>query len=443
MFLNCNGIDFAYSANKTVLNGVSFSLKKGETLAIVGASGCGKSTLLRVLSGILPNSDNCGLQGTVEIDSMTPDQYRRTGKLAFMFQEATLMPHLTVKQNIELPLKIKGQSNEPKISKLMEEVGLTEYANYLPKQLSGGMKTRVSLARAFVDEPELLLLDEPFSALDIGWKSDLYKRLVSLFHTTLVFVTHDVQEAILLANEIIVLTRKGFIETTFPVKSIPKISDRVNDIAGLVTNENFNILFSAIQQRIITDAERALTTEVESKKIIDAIEDSAGNIEKEKSFRSDATNIIRAYANTRYLNAILTDSFKKAKTDYFKYNLLWDILEYTNLSSDAHQQYFDYYFENISQFADMSRSWYKTENDEAFFQILKGRIESRKGFNQNKKWIYVCDLYAVKNLSELIPFLDEIINGNIEEVNFPLAIQAAKLVKAKMKNEKQDIVHIA
>lgn len=437
MFVNSQHINFAYTAGMPVLNDISFSLPKGETLAIVGASGCGKSTLLRILSGILTNYES-----KISIDGLTPDQYRQTGKLAFMFQEATLMPHLTVKQNIELPLKIKGHSNEQKINHLIETVGLTEYANYLPKQLSGGMKTRVALARAFVTEPELLLLDEPFSALDIGWRSDLYKRLVSLFHTTLIFVTHDVQEAILLADEIIVLNRKGVIETKFSVKSTHNITERANDIAGFVKDEAFNGLFPALQQSIITDTERDLMTNEESNRIVEAIKSSAGDVVKENSFNSDLIKI-RKHSNSSYLNTILTEAFNKAKTDGFKYNLLWDILEYTNLSNEAHQLYFDYYIGNVSQFSEKSRGWYKAESDETFFQILKGRIETTKGFNQNKKWIYVCDLYAVRNLPELIPFLDEIINGKIEEINFPLAKQAANQVKAKMKNEKQDTIHIA
>jgi len=207
--IQAKDISFQYAEGKQVLQNISFDLKKGKTLAIVGASGCGKSTLLRIISGILPCTNSNRLQGTLLVENLTPDQYRQTGKLAFMFQEATLMPHLTVRENIELPLKIKGSNDPQKVADLIKAVGLEEYTNYLPKQLSGGMKTRVALARAFVTEPELLLLDEPFSALDIGWKSDLYKRLVSLFHTTVVIVTHDVQEAILLADDIIVLNRKG------------------------------------------------------------------------------------------------------------------------------------------------------------------------------------------------------------------------------------------
>jgi len=253
MFLNCNYINFSYTSNKTVLDGISFSLEKGETLAIVGASGCGKSTLMRILSGILYNTNGNSLQGKVKIDGLTPDQYRQTGKLAFMFQESTLMPHLTVKQNIELPLKIKGQSNEQKICDLIKAVGLTEYANYLPKQLSGGMKTRVALARSFTTIPELLLLDEPFSGLDIAWKSKLYVELERLREetaTTVLVVTHDVQEALLLADHVIVMNRLGGIETLKEIMSNYTIMQRVNDISGYM-NSVYESYFLPIQDAII------------------------------------------------------------------------------------------------------------------------------------------------------------------------------------------------
>ena len=253
MFIKVQNLSYSYSDNKSVLNNIDFELEKGKTLAIVGASGCGKSTLLRIISGILPIMNSNPSHNGIWIDEKTPDQYRQTGKLALMFQEATLMPNLTVKENIELPLEIKGTSNSIRVTELMRAVGLEEFSNYLPKQLSGGMKTRVALARAFVTEPELLLLDEPFSALDIGWKSDLYKRLVSLSHTTIVIVTHDVQEAILLADRIIVLNRKGRIQAKFNVNTTTSIKDRVNDIAGFVTDKSFEELFPALQNSIILE----------------------------------------------------------------------------------------------------------------------------------------------------------------------------------------------
>lgn len=258
MFLNSQHLNFAYTEQKPVLNDITFSLAKGKTLAIVGASGCGKSTLLRILSGILPNTNDNSLQGDISIDNLSPDQYRQTGKLAFMFQEATLMPHLTVKQNIELPLTIKANTNEQKTNNLIKSVGLEEYSNYLPKQLSGGMKTRVALARSFSTNPELLLLDEPFSALDIAWKSKLYVELEKLREetdTSVVVVTHDVQEALLLADHVIVMNSFGGIETQKEIKSDYSITQRVNNISGYM-NSVYESYMLPIQDAIINGQNR-------------------------------------------------------------------------------------------------------------------------------------------------------------------------------------------
>jgi len=350
---------------------------------------------------------------------------------------------LTVRQNIELPLKIKGNNDPHKVAELIKAVGLEEYANYLPKQLSGGMKTRVALARAFVTEPELLLLDEPFSALDIGWKSDLYKRLVSLFHTTVVIVTHDVQEAILLADEIIVLNRKGSLQAKFSVNSTISISNRVSDITGFVNDRVFQELYPALQQAIILEEERQSITNHKIDEILNIISQSSGDNLREDLIESKLLDAVREFANSESVNKILVDAFSKAKTDRLRYILLWDILEYTNLSNEAHQQYFEYYIDNINHFSNMSRQWYKTKTDETFFQTLKGRIETTNGYNQNKKWIYICDLYAVSQLQKVGLYLDDIENGKIESVNFPLAKLAVKQIKEKMKNAKQDSIHIA
>lgn len=258
MFLCANNVSFGYSFANTVLQDLSFSLPKESTLAIVGASGCGKSTLLRLISGILPGSGQ-PLTGSITIDGKTPDQYRKSGKMSFMFQEATLMPNLSVFENLIMPLKIKRDNDLAFAYELLEAVGLNEFENYLPKELSGGMKTRVSLARAFVTKPELLLLDEPFSALDIGWKSNLYKSLTSLFATTKIIVTHDVQEAILLADKIIVLGRNGCIQKVFDVDSALSSSERICDIPGFLKSDTFNKLNPLLQNAIILK-EDAVTT---------------------------------------------------------------------------------------------------------------------------------------------------------------------------------------
>jgi ABC-type nitrate/sulfonate/bicarbonate transport system ATPase subunit len=253
MFLENRHINFSYSSGRRVLSDITLSLPKGETLAIVGASGCGKSTLLRIISGILPNAKSNYLQGEISVGGLTPDQYRQLGKLTFMFQEATLLPHLTVKQNIELPVKIKRDSNEEKVNNLIKAVGLEEYSGYLPKQLSGGMRTRVALARSFSTNPELLLLDEPFSALDIAWKSKLYVELEKLreeTNTTVVMVTHDVQEALLLADHVIVMNSFGGIEARKEIKTDYTIMRRVNNISGYM-NSVYESYMLPIQDAII------------------------------------------------------------------------------------------------------------------------------------------------------------------------------------------------
>lgn len=253
MSIQISNLSFAYSASQSVLQNISFELEKGKTLAIVGASGCGKSTLLRIISGILPSTNSNHLQGTLLVENQTPDQYRQTGKLGFMFQEATLMPQLTVKQNIELPLRIKGSKDPKKLYGLIKAVGLEEFANYLPKQLSGGMKTRVALARSFSTNPELLLLDEPFAALDIAWKSKLYFELEKLreeTNTTVLLVTHDVQEALLLADHVIVMNGFGGIETRKEIKSDYSIMHRVKNISGYMNSVYENYMLP-IQDAII------------------------------------------------------------------------------------------------------------------------------------------------------------------------------------------------
>jgi len=212
MFIKVENIVFSYDKGKNVIDNVSFSLRKGETLAVVGASGSGKSTLLRINAGILPNNHNNLLQGQVIINNKSASEYLRGGKLSFMFQEPTLFPNLNVKENIELPLKINKQTNPDKINYIIEAVGLQKFKNYLPQNLSGGMKTRVSLARSFVTNPELLLLDEPFSSLDVAWRDALYSELMQLKgenDTTVILVTHDISEALKLSDKVLCLSFDG------------------------------------------------------------------------------------------------------------------------------------------------------------------------------------------------------------------------------------------
>jgi NitT/TauT family transport system ATP-binding protein len=247
MFLKVNNLSYTYPKGSKVLDSLSFRIRSNETLAVVGASGCGKSTLLRLISGIIkPNN----AANEISINGLAPHEYVASGKLGFMFQDPTLFPNLTVRDNIALPLKIKNIKNDNVLESVIEKIGLTEHTNSLPNVLSGGMKTRTALARTFVVKPELILLDEPFSSLDIKWKHFLYQELELLkqqFTTTVVIVTHDIYEALLLSNHIIVLGNNGkVLDEIYVQAKLPRVFE-LNSIASLQTE------FSHIQNLILNN----------------------------------------------------------------------------------------------------------------------------------------------------------------------------------------------
>lgn len=215
-FITAADVHFAYGEGPAVLNGLSFNftLKKGQTLAVVGGSGSGKSTLLRLIAGLLPGQQQDRFSGQISVGGMSPVDYRHAGGLSFIFQDPTLLDHMTVEQNIALPLMTKRAKADhaEDLHTVMEVVGMHAHAHRLPHELSGGMRTRVSLARAFVNAPDVLLLDEPFSALDIAWKSRLYGYFMDLrarYNTTSVLVTHDIQEAVILGDHVLVIGNNG------------------------------------------------------------------------------------------------------------------------------------------------------------------------------------------------------------------------------------------
>jgi len=237
MQLLIENLTFSYSSDRMVLRDIELMASSRETIAVVGLSGCGKSTLLRLCCGILPQSKHQVIQGSIKINEQDPETYVKQGKVGFMFQEPALLANCTVNENIALPLSLK---NDPDKDRLCEEVtgkvGLKDYSNYLPAQLSGGMKTRVALARTFINKPEFLLLDEPFGALDISWKFHLYGELFNLiseYNPMVMLVTHDIQEALLLSNHIILLGKNGMIREEIKIdKPLTRVLD-VNGLAGL------------------------------------------------------------------------------------------------------------------------------------------------------------------------------------------------------------------
>jgi NitT/TauT family transport system ATP-binding protein len=193
-----------------VLDGVSFSAGEGEFVALVGPSGCGKTTLLKIIGGLLRPS-----AGDVAVDSRTPEQARSTGEFGFVFQRPVLLPWRNVIDNVRLPLEILNggrrnrQVRDP--ADVLDRLGLTGFASSKPTALSGGMQQRVALARALVFGPRVLLMDEPFAALDeiLRERMDLeFRRLAEELRQTVVLVTHNISEAALLADKIVVLSAR-------------------------------------------------------------------------------------------------------------------------------------------------------------------------------------------------------------------------------------------
>lgn len=198
-----NHVSKVYSNGTIALQDMNLTIEKSQFVSLVGPSGCGKSTVLKIIAGLSKMSS-----GTIESDSIDS---QRKSKLAFVFQEAALMPWATVIDNVLLPLKLTKVPKKDAIA-LVEEaidlVGLKGFERSYPRQLSGGMQMRVSIARALVTKPDILLMDEPFGALDEITRSKLNNDLLNLWerkHWTVIFVTHNIYESVYLSNRVIVM----------------------------------------------------------------------------------------------------------------------------------------------------------------------------------------------------------------------------------------------
>jgi NitT/TauT family transport system ATP-binding protein len=226
-FITLDSVTKRWSNGATVLDGISLQAERGEFISLIGPSGCGKSTLLRLLAGLSGLSS-----GSVRLDGMLPESAREI--MSFIFQDATLLPWRTVRSNVELGLELEGKSTEAQRRKtstaLLELVGLSDVADLHPRQLSGGMRMRVSIARALATQPKILLMDEPFGALDEMTRDFLNEEVLRLRENdqfTTFFVTHSVAEAVFLSTRILVLRAKpGQIAREIPVPfPFPRTAD--------------------------------------------------------------------------------------------------------------------------------------------------------------------------------------------------------------------------
>jgi NitT/TauT family transport system ATP-binding protein len=196
----------AYDNGVMALGPLDLDVGKGEFVSLLGPSGCGKSTALRLIAGLsAPTSGSVGVS--------RPAARARPGhSIGFVFQEPTLMPWTSVRENVRLPLKLAhapAAEADARVDEALKQVGLSDFADAFPRQLSGGMKMRVSLARALVTDPDILLMDEPFAALDEITRFRLNNDLLALWRDlrkTVVFVTHSVFESVYLSQRVIVMT---------------------------------------------------------------------------------------------------------------------------------------------------------------------------------------------------------------------------------------------
>ena len=206
---------------------LSFKVGKGEFVAVVGPSGCGKTTLLRLIGDIIKPTS-----GRVLVGGMSPDKARLNHEFGFVFQKPVLLPWRTVLENINLPLEIiEGSKPMRRARELAEFIGLGDFMNSLPHELSGGMEQRVAIARALAFNPKILLMDEPFSALDEITRDHLNMELLRIWSSlkpTIVYVTHSVKEAVFLADKVVVLS-----ERPARVKRIIKVGLRRPRNAGM------------------------------------------------------------------------------------------------------------------------------------------------------------------------------------------------------------------
>ncbi len=241
--IDLSGVSKRFANGTLALENINAHIGQGDFIALLGPSGCGKSTLLRLIAGLETPSE-----GEIAWQDGPP----KPGEIGFVFQDATLMPWLSAADNVFLPLKLRGRNKaatKQQVNLVLQQVGLGEFAQRKPAALSGGMKMRVSIARALVSEPKVLLMDEPFAALDEFTRHKLQEDLRRLWqggNKSIVFVTHSIYEAAYLASRVFVMSaRPGRIAANIACtiaesedrRSAPDYIALVKQLSGLLRAE--------------------------------------------------------------------------------------------------------------------------------------------------------------------------------------------------------------
>ncbi|WP_425256221.1 ABC transporter ATP-binding protein [Microbaculum marinisediminis] len=254
--VSLRAINKTFSSGTVALKDMSLDVHPGEFISLLGPSGCGKSTALRLIAGLgEPTSGTIDWPGTAQD---RPGQIDH--EIGFVFQEPTLMPWATVFNNVWLPLRLKGQAKarvRDEVMNALEMVGLENFADAYPRELSGGMKMRVSIARALVTRPKLLLMDEPFAALDEITRFKLNNDLLHLWESfgwTVIFVTHSVFESVYLSNRIVVMAaRPGRVVADIAIDAPYPREDDFR--TSTVYNEHCREVSTALQDAMARKAE--------------------------------------------------------------------------------------------------------------------------------------------------------------------------------------------
>jgi len=240
------------------LQSTTFDVRIGEILCIVGPSGCGKSTALNAIAGLLAADQNTDLDVDGEVRIFGEPMQRQDPRVGYVFQQDTLLPWRTAQQNVALPLSFQGRTDRDQAAmELLQRAGLGRFAERYPKELSGGMRKRIQLLQALAHDPQIILMDESFGALDTQTKTIMQNEFLRVWdrdRKTIVFVTHDLNEAILLGDRVICMTaRPGKIKLEVPIE-IP----RPRTSESIVEHPAYSRLYSTLWSAVREEADRAI-----------------------------------------------------------------------------------------------------------------------------------------------------------------------------------------